>query len=97
MALNRGAVNALGVLGLRRVSFIPQHFTKIAIEPDVDLKLVEHWIEFNLNGRYAIKSSYELDSKKTIKQVIEIGFEDPRDLTMLTLGCQFLHKKKEFY
>ena len=96
MALNRGEVNALGVLGLRRLSFIPYHFTKISIDPDVNLKLIEHWIEFNLNGRYSIRSSYGVDSKKTIKQMIEIGFEDPRDLTMLTLGCQFLHRKKEY-
>jgi hypothetical protein len=96
MALNRGEVNALGVLGLRRLSFIPQHFTKISIDTDINLKLIEHWIEFNLNGRYSIKNAYGLDSKKNIKQIIEIGFEDPKDLTMLTLGCQFLHRKKEF-
>jgi hypothetical protein len=26
-------------------------------------------------------------------EVIEIGIEDPRELTLLSLGCPYLHKK----
>lgn len=96
MALNRGTVNALNVLGYRKLSFIPDHFSKISIDHKFDTKLVEHWIEYNLNSRYAIQLKYSLDSNRKIVSVTEIGLEDPKELTMLSLGCQHLHKKKEF-
>jgi len=96
MALNRGKVNALNVLGLRKLSFIPEHFAKISIDHKLDTKLIEHWIEFNLNSRYAIKTKYKLDSNRKIMQLTEIGLEDHKELSMLSLGCHHLHKTKEF-
>ena len=93
MSLNRGTVNALSVLGLRKLTFIPGHFTKLTIEHRFDAKDIEHWIEYNLDGRYAIRDSYGLDNNRKLISVIEIGMEDPRELTMLALGCQFLIKK----
>jgi hypothetical protein len=96
MALNRGIVNALNVLGFRKLSFIPEHFSKLSIDQKLDIKAVEQWIEFNLNSRYAIQNAYKLDSNRKIVSVTEVGLEDPKELTMLSLGCQHLHKKKEF-
>lgn len=96
MALNRGVVNALNVLGFRKVSFIPEHFSKISIDHKFDTKLVEQWIEFNLNSRYAIQVKQGLDSNRKLISVTEIGLEDPKELTMLSLGCHYLHKMKEF-
>ena len=96
MALNRGIVNALNVLGLRKLSFIPEHFSKLSIDQKLDTKAIEQWIEFNLNSRYAIQNAYKLDSNRKIVSVTEVGLEDPKELTMLSLGCQHLHKKKEF-
>jgi hypothetical protein len=84
----------LGVLGLRRLSFIPKHFTTVTVGNDlIDIKLLDHWINYHLNSRYAIKKSLKLDSSKKITEVIEIGIEDPRELTMLTLGCPYVHNK----
>lgn len=96
MALNRGIVNALNVLGFRKLSFIPEHFSKLSIDQKLDIKAMEQWIEFNLNSRYAIQNAYKLDSNRKIVSVTEVGLEDPKELTMLSLGCQHLHKKKEF-
>ena len=93
MSLNRGTVNALSVLGLRKLTFIPEHFTKLAIEHRYDAKDIEHWIEYNLDGRYAIRDSIVLDINRKLITVTEIGMEDPKELTMLALGCQFLIKK----
>jgi hypothetical protein len=93
MSLNRGVVNALGVLGFRKVSFIPEHFSKISIDHTVDVKAVEYWIEHNLNSRYSIQINYGLDSSRKIHEITEIGMEDPKELTMLSLGCNHLHKK----
>ena len=94
MALNRGTVNPLNVLEQRKLSFIPEHFAKISIDTRVDQKLLAHWIEFNLNSRYAIRNGTKLDENNKLISVIEIGLEDPKELTMLSLGCQYLHKQK---
>ena len=96
MSLNRGTVNALSVLGFRKLSFIPEHFARLSLDHRVDVKAVEHWIEYNLNSRYSIKMNYGLDQSRKVLEVTEIGLEDPKELTMLSLGCHHLHKKKEF-
>jgi len=88
MSLNRGTINALGLLGLRKLSFI------LTIEHRFNVKDIEHWIEYNLNGRYAILEGYGLDSNRKIKVTTEIGMEDPKELTMLAIGCNNLHKEK---
>jgi hypothetical protein len=93
MSLSRGEINPLGVLGLRKLSFIPEHFSKLSVDRSIDAKLLEHWISYNLNSRYAIKKRLALDQRKKMIEVIEIGIEDPRELTMLSLGCPYLHKK----
>jgi hypothetical protein len=96
MSLNRGTVNALNVLGFRKLPFIPEHFSKLSIDYKVDIKAIEHWIEYNLNSRYSIKMGYSLNGSRKIVESIEIGLEDPKELTMLSLGCYYLHTKKEF-
>lgn len=92
MALSRSEVNPLGVLKLRKLSFIPEHFTKIQVDL-IDIKLLDHWINYHLNSRYAIKKTITLDQNKKVVEVIEIGIEDSREITMLTLGCPYIHKK----
>ena len=92
MSLSRGEVNPLGVLKLRKLSFIPKHFSKINIEL-TDIKLLDHWISYNLNSRYAIKKSFALDTNKKMVEVIEIGMENPKEILMLTLGCPYIHRK----
>ena len=93
MSLNRGTINALGLLGLRKLSFIPEHFTKLSIEHRFNVKDIEHWIEYNLNSRYAIREGYGLDTNRKLKVTTEIGIEDPKELTMLAIGCKNLHKE----
>lgn len=92
MALSRSEVNPLGILKLRKLSFIPEHFTKMQVDL-VDIKLLDHWINYHLNSRYAIKKTITLDHNKKMVEVIEIGIEDSREITMLTLGCPYIHKK----
>jgi hypothetical protein len=93
MALNKGLINPLNVLGLRKLSFIPDHFSKIAIGHKIDLKEIEQWIEYNLNSRYCIQSKLDLDENRKIVGVLYIGIEDPKELTMLSLGYQNLYRK----
>jgi hypothetical protein len=98
MSLNRGEVNPLSVLRMRKLSFIPEHFKKIAVDVFTDIKMLDHWINYNLNSRYAIKKQYTVDHNNKMIEVLEIGIEDPREITMLTLGCPYIHgNKKEIF
>jgi len=93
MALNKNEINPLGVLGMRKLSFIPKHFKCLDIK-NADFKLIEHWINFNLNSRYAIQKRVTLIDN-VICYVTTIGMEDPKEITMLILGCPYVHNKKE--
>jgi len=92
MALARGEVNPLSVLGIRQLSFIPAHFTTVKVSKLCDIKLLDQWITYNLNSRYTIKKSFALDNNNKISEVIEVGMEDPMELTMFSLGCPHIHK-----
>jgi hypothetical protein len=91
MSLNRGEVNPLSVLGLRKLNFIPDHFSKVTVNKTIDTKLIDNWINYNLNSRYAISKNLSLDQNRKMIEVLEIGLEDPKEITMLTLGCPYLH------
>jgi len=73
------------------LTFIPAHFAKISINKYVDTKLLDQWITYNLNSRYAIKKGLSLDSNNKMVDSIEIGLEDSKELLMLSLGCPLLH------
>lgn len=92
MSLSRGTVNPLSVLKMRRLSFIPEHFTQISIKGSTDIKMLDQWINYNLNSRYAIKKTVALDDSNRVTDAIVIGMEDPAEITMLTLGCPIMHK-----
>jgi len=96
MSLARGEINPLGLLGLRKLHFIPPHFSSISIDYGVDMLAIEDWIEYNLNGRYCIKLDLMIKDNK-ITTGIMIGLEDQKELTMLTLGCKELHVRKELF
>ena len=95
MSLNRGTVNPLGILELRKLEFVPKHFSTILINPYNDIQKVEHWIEYNLNSRYAIQNTFGLDHNKKLVEMTKIGIEDPKEMTMLTLGCRYLYNQKD--
>ncbi len=92
MSLNRNEVNPLSVLGMRKLSFIPNHFTKMSVGM-CDVRNLDHWINYNLNSRYAIRKTLSLDQNNKMVETVEVGVEDPREITMLTLGCPYVHKK----
>ena len=95
MSLSKGKLNPLTLLNQRKLTFIPEHFTKIKVNRNVNIKLIEQWINYNLNSRYAIKISYIFDEKNKLCEIYEIALEEPKELTLLSLGCTHLHKKKE--
>lgn len=98
MPLSRGKVNPLGILNLRRLSFIPDHFQRVSLKTDiapVDLKLLAQWIDFNLSSRYAIERTKDINSLGKVVSAIEVGMEDPKEITLFSLGCPYLHNQKK--
>jgi len=53
---------------------------------------LDTWINYNLNSRYSIRESVILNSDNKLTDCIEIGIEDPKEITMLTIGCSLLHQ-----
>lgn len=91
MSYSRGEPNPLGVLGCRKLQFVPKHFARLNVDRNVNIKLLDQWINYHLNSRYAIKKTHILDEKNKIVEVYEIGVEDPKEITLLTLGCPHIH------
>jgi hypothetical protein len=92
MALRHGTVNPLSALGVRKLTFLPEHFVKITVrKTPLDTKKLDLWINYNLNSRYAIRKTFILDESKKVVEATEIGFEDPKEITMFSLGCPLIH------
>jgi hypothetical protein len=91
MSLKRGEVNALNVLGFRRLTYIPKHFatmTLVASNSDA----IDSWIYQNLDSRYAITKKLQLDPNNKMVEIHELGVEDAKELTILSLSCPYLDK-----
>lgn len=93
MALAKGRINPLNVLGQRRLSYIPEHFSIMTFSDVSSLDKIDQWINDNLNSRYCVKIKQVVDTQRKIIDVCEIGIEDHRELSMLGLACPYLHKK----
>jgi hypothetical protein len=91
MALAKGSVNPLNVLGLRKLNWIPEHFTTISVK-STEIDNMSSWIYNNLNSRYAIARSLKIDDNNKMIETQNLGFEDPAELTMFSLACPYLHK-----
>lgn len=92
MALARKEVNALNVLGVRKLRYCPPNFTKLSIN-GVDIVALDHWVYHNLDSRYCIIKSLKLAQDNRMIANQEIGIEDAREITMLTLACPHLHRR----
>jgi hypothetical protein len=96
MALVRGKVNALALLEMRKLKRMPPNFVKITLRDldRLDFRLIELWILQNLDSRFCIRKNTGLVDDNKMTTVYEVGFEDPKELTMFSLGCQILHNRR---
>jgi hypothetical protein len=92
MALVRGKVNPLNVLGMRRLNHIPPHFASLTIKKNSNFDEIENWMYTNLDSRFCIKKGQSIDEQNKLIDIIEIGVEDPKELSMLLLGCPYFTK-----
>lgn len=92
MALVRGSINPLNVLGARRLSFIPKHFATMTLNKATNTDKIDVWVYQNLNSRYSIVKSLQVDSSNKMVEIHELGVEDAKELTILSLSCPYLDK-----
>ncbi len=92
MAISKGKVNPLNVLSMRRLNRIPPNFSKIVIKKFIDIKELDKWIYLNLDSRYCVRKCTIVNDNK-LSTAIEIGIEDAKELSMLSLACPILHKE----
>ena len=90
MALAKGTVNSLNVLEARRLSYIPKHFATMTLQANTDK--IDAWVYQNLDSRYSIVKSLKVDSNNKMVEVHELGVEDAKELTILSLSCPYLDK-----
>lgn len=85
-------INPLDFYGIRQLKVPPPHFEYVTIEMrryNLEQTIVK-WIEKNLKGRFYVGSIHELDRNNKQSRVIKIGFEDPKEVSVFTLGCPYL-------
>lgn len=92
MALNKGSINPLNIADARRLSYIPDHFARMVLR-EPSLEKLDVWIYQNLNSRYAIVKNLKIDSYNKMIEIHELGMEDPKEITMLSLSCPYLDRK----
>jgi hypothetical protein len=92
MALTRGRANALNLLGMRKLNRMPPNFSKMILRDQVNTKLIDLWIYQNLDQRYCLRKTTGIDDQNKMVTRYEVGFEEPKELTMFSLGCPHLHK-----
>ena len=91
MAISKGRVNPLNVLSMRRLDRITPNFSKLQIKKMLDIRELDKWIYLNLDSRYCVRKCTIVDDNK-LTTAIEIGVEDAKELSMLSLACPLLHK-----
>jgi hypothetical protein len=96
MALVRGKVNALALLEMRKLKRMPPNFAKITLKglDHTNVRSVELWILQNLDSRFCIRKNTGLIDDNKMTTVYEVGFEEPKELTMFSLGCHILHNRR---
>ena len=91
MSLAKGSVNALNILSARKLNYIPKHFARMTVNTQ-RIDMIDTWVYQNLDSRYAIIKALRLDSNNKLSEIQEIGVEDAKELTMLSLSCPYLDK-----
>lgn len=89
MSLVKGTVNAMNLLSVRKLKYIPEHFARMQIKK-YNADSINSWIYKNLDSRYAIVSGLALDKDDRLIEIQELGIEDPKELTMLCLLCPYI-------
>lgn len=89
--LEKGKVNPLNVLEVRRLEFCPPYFETVIITPSYNMSsAIDSWIYSNLSGRYYIGLAVEPTENAGLKQKLRIGFETSKEMSYFMLACPHL-------
>ena len=92
MALKNGKPNPLNYFDLRKVNFpaFHFHFTHLSKNSPSYIKQLDQWIYHNLNGRYYVGQSLDLDQTNSIVYTTKVGFEQEKELSFFRIACPLL-------
>jgi hypothetical protein len=95
MALKNGKPNPLNYFDLRRVDFAAPHFKYVVLEKYTPnyIKIIDNWINKNLNNRYYLGQFLMLDSNNSIVYATRVGFESEKELSFFNLACPVLQQR----
>ena len=87
--------NPLNFFEVRQVKILPPHFESVSfINPLYNLEgTIIKWIVENLKGRFYIGTINKLNDSNTYEKSLEVGFENPKELSYFTLACPYLKYK----
>lgn len=84
-------VNPLNFFELRKFRVPPRHFEYIYIPLKYNLEeSLSRWILDHLKGRYYVGRTLVVDNSNQVVTCIQIGFEDPKELSYFNLACPHL-------
>ena len=82
--------NPLNIFNVRTPCSPPQHFEYIQISQRYNLEqTIFKWIDDNLKGRFYIGKAISLKDDQIVES-LQIGFEQPKELSYFTLACPYL-------
>ena len=84
--------NRLDYYGVRNPSVAPAHFEYIKVPVHYNLeKSINKWIYENLKCRNFVGKNIDVqESTRSMIEILQIGFEDPKELSYFTLACPHL-------
>jgi hypothetical protein len=83
--------NHLDFWDLRQPQSAPPHFDYINIPVQYNLQeTITRWINFNLRGRYFVGKTVRSNANGNLEECLQIGFEDPKELSYFNLACPHL-------
>ena len=71
---------------------MPKHFARMTINDELNSDRIDAWVYQNLDSRYTIIKSLKIDSNNKMIEIQELGVEDAKELTILSLSCPYLDK-----
>jgi len=83
--------NVLDYLNLRQPESAPTFFQYVYIPMQYNLEeTIRRWIKDNLKGRFYVGRGLFNDKNGSLSERLQIGFEDPKELSYFTLACPHL-------
>ena len=87
-------VNPLNFFDCRKFTKKPDglEYLKLDFDWNDNEDILEKWIIENLKGRFYIGKHLDVDQDGKIKNIILVGFENSKELSLFNLSCPFIKR-----